>query len=165
MFYVTKDLEEAAISHRLGNGYPHKCLNLHGHNYHFQVTIRSEHLDRYGMVIDFGTIKKLFSDWIQKNWDHATLVSKSDITLLNFLQLEEQRFYTFPAYVNTTAEYMSKYLFKKFTTLMNDAIAKAVGDSINDKEKTQPPLCNCVELVEVKVWETKSSVATYREES
>lgn len=66
MYRVTKDLQDFALAHRLGKGYPNKCKNLHGHNYNVQVVLGADKLDQYDMVMDFGDIKKLFNVWVDR---------------------------------------------------------------------------------------------------
>lgn len=145
MHYVSKRLKDFSTSHRLGKGYPGLCKNGHGHGYHLEVTLKSERLNLYGFVMDFGEIKKLFDKWVQENWDHATLCAADDISLIRFLESEFQRHYILPKeYCNTTAENMSEFLFHQFQIMLRTS-------------------GNSVELVEVKVWETDDSVATYRE--
>ena len=145
MYRVTKDLQDFALAHRLGKGYARRCKNLHGHNYALRVTLGSESLDQYDMVMDFGEIKRLFDAWVQDNWDHATMVSMEDKVLLRFLEEEQQRHYVVSvANQNSTAEYMSKFLFEKFNELLHD-------------EQRNPKIV----LLEVKIWETKDSFATY----
>jgi 6-pyruvoyltetrahydropterin/6-carboxytetrahydropterin synthase len=38
-----------------------------------------------GMVLDFGDIKTITNEAIVQQWDHAFLVAKEDVTLVNFL--------------------------------------------------------------------------------
>ena len=146
-YSVTKCLSNAAVSHRLRNGYPGKCKNNHGHEYFYEVTLSSDTLDRYGMVIDFGEIKKMFDTWIQENWDHASVVSIHDEDYYNFLLKDEQRAYVIDLdqtkETNTTAEWMSQFLFETFETILNKKYAH-------------------IQLDEVKVWETETSYASYR---
>jgi len=143
MYKVTKDLQDFCLAHRLGKGYPGKCKNLHGHNYSVQVTLDSSCLDQYDMVIDFGDIKKYLNTWVQDNWDHATMVTKDDKALLNFLEVEDQRRFVVDEDQNSTAEFMSKFLFEKF----QEIIEKEVGGEVG--------------ILEVKVWETADSFATW----
>lgn len=144
MYYVTKTLRDFATCHRLGKGYPGKCKNLHGHNYFLEVTLKAENLDQFGMAIDFGDIKKYLDTWVQENWDHATIVSEDDKSLLEFLKNEDQRRYVVPSGNNSTAEWMSKFLFVKFSQIITEEVGERV------------------KVHEVKVWETRDSYATYK---
>lgn len=151
LYRVTKDLQDFALAHRLGKGYPNKCKNLHGHNYSVQVSLEAEQLDQFDMAIDFGDIKRAFNGWVQDNWDHACMVNQEDTSLLNFLTSEKQRMFIVPEKnKNSTAEWMSRFLFETFDQLLHQL-----------KEVT--PLFNHrgLQLVEVRVWETKDSFATW----
>lgn len=54
-------------------GHENKCRWLHGHNY--RVTFFCEgDLDEVGRVIDFGIIKSLLCEWLERNWDHKFLI-------------------------------------------------------------------------------------------
>ena len=48
-----------ACAHRLFD-YNGPCEDLHGHNYRILVTYCGEELDRFGMLVDFSDIKKVF---------------------------------------------------------------------------------------------------------
>jgi len=52
--------------------YEGKCENLHGHNWHVEVRLQSEGLDRLGMVMDFKEIKALVGEVLEK-FDHRCL--------------------------------------------------------------------------------------------
>lgn len=177
MYVVTKQLDDFCYGHRLGKGYSKKCINYHGHNGQVQVTLGANGLDKYDMVIDFGEIKKLFNTWVQDNWDHATMVSKSDKALLEFLEKEENKHFVIPENQNSTAEFMSRFLFEKFEELLEEekylrkrnqslekhSYSNAKGDEVQMVDINEP-LFNGVQLLEVKVWETKDSFATWRRE-
>ena len=140
IFKVTKRLRDANIAHRLLN-YDGPCKNIHGHTYHFEITIGSDKLDSLGMVIDFNEIKKICDDFIQDNFDHGFLIWKEDQELLELVNKIETKKYIFSK--NTTAENLAEFLFHSFRAEI-------------EKNKEN----NC-ELIEVKVWETETSVATY----
>lgn len=78
----------ASIAHRI-YGHQGKCKQLHGHNYHFTLTLFSEQLNVLGMVVDFGDIKEQFDKWILENWDHKTLLFKEDGIARYFKNYEE----------------------------------------------------------------------------
>lgn len=63
-------------------GYDGKCKNLHGHSYKLYVTvigtpIHDSDNPKFGMVIDFGDLKKIVKEEIEDVFDHATLFNKN----------------------------------------------------------------------------------------
>lgn len=58
MFEISVE-KTIAAAHRLFD-YNGPCEALHGHNYRVQVTYAGTELDRFGMLVDFGDIKKAF---------------------------------------------------------------------------------------------------------
>lgn len=63
-------------------GYDGKCRNVHGHSYKLSVTVigrpitDSENV-KFGMVIDFGDLKKIVKSEIVDQFDHATVFNKN----------------------------------------------------------------------------------------
>lgn len=49
-----------------------QCENLHGHNWHVEVYVQGEKLDRGGVLVDFGIIKKELKEVIG-TLDHTYL--------------------------------------------------------------------------------------------
>ncbi|MFZ3274973.1 MAG: 6-carboxytetrahydropterin synthase [Lutibacter sp.] len=63
-------------------GYDGKCKNIHGHSYKLSVTVIGTPISdstnvKYGMVIDFGDLKKIVSSEIVNKFDHATVFNKN----------------------------------------------------------------------------------------
>ena len=63
-------------------GYDGKCKNVHGHSYNLYVTVIGKPITdktnvKYGMVIDFGDLKKIVKDEIVDVFDHATVFNKN----------------------------------------------------------------------------------------
>lgn len=63
-------------------GYDGKCRNVHGHSYKLSVTVIGTPISRtdnvkYGMVIDFGDLKKIVKMEIVDIFDHATVFNKN----------------------------------------------------------------------------------------
>ncbi len=63
-------------------GYDGKCKNLHGHSYKLSVTVIGTPISdttnvKYGMVIDFGDLKKIVKEEIVDVFDHATVFNKN----------------------------------------------------------------------------------------
>lgn len=63
-------------------GYDGKCKNIHGHSYKLYVTVIGKPISdmgnvKYGMVIDFGDLKKIVKEEIVDVFDHATVFNKN----------------------------------------------------------------------------------------
>jgi len=74
-------------------GYDGKCKNVHGHSYKLSVTVIGTPINdtsnvKYGMVIDFGDLKKIVASEIVDKFDHATVFNKNTphIELANELE-------------------------------------------------------------------------------
>ncbi|HIC30732.1 MAG TPA: 6-carboxytetrahydropterin synthase [Flavobacteriaceae bacterium] len=63
-------------------GYDGKCKNVHGHSYRLDVTVIGRPISetsnvKFGMVIDFGDLKKIVKEEIVDVFDHATVFNKN----------------------------------------------------------------------------------------
>jgi len=63
-------------------GYDGKCKNVHGHSYKLSVTVIGKPIEdntnvKFGMVIDFGDLKKIVKEEIVDVFDHATVFNKN----------------------------------------------------------------------------------------
>ncbi len=132
MFRVTKEIW-FCYGHRLLN-YNGKCAHLHGHNGKAVITLETPALDPLGMVVDFTQLKLLVGRWIDDHLDHKMLLHKDDPIIPDLKRLGEQ-YVTLD--VNPTAENLAKLIY-------DHAI-----------EQNLP-------VVEVTLWETETSFATYR---
>ena len=79
-----------------------KCENLHGHNWHIEVRVIGEKLDRAGVLMDFGELKKHIAD-IMVTLDHH---------FLNDLEVFSE---AFPPSSENIAIYIADQLQKKIT--------------------------------------------------
>jgi 6-pyruvoyltetrahydropterin/6-carboxytetrahydropterin synthase len=133
MFRVAREIE-FCYGHRLLN-YDGKCKYLHGHNGKAVIVLEKETLDERGMLVDFSDIKKQVSAWIDQNLDHRMILNKAD-PVVNYLKQQGEPLFLVDA--NPTAENIAKLIF--------------------DFAKSQS-----LPVVEVSLWETFKSYATYRE--
>ena len=120
-----------------------KCATLHGHRYKVEITCSADTLDLVGRVVDFGVIKERVGGWIDRVWDHSTIVNAEDTSLLMWCTHEaaeqgKRRPYVMPS--EPTAENMARLLLGKSRELLKDV----------------PGLY----VLEVKVWETPNCYAT-----
>ena len=132
MFRVTQEIE-FCYGHRLLN-YGGKCRYLHGHNGRALIVMEGPELNELGMLVDFVEIKQSLRNWISDQIDHRMILCAEDPALPLLRELDE------PVLVipdNPTAE----------------NIAKLIHDFAADQG---------FPVVEVSLWETPKSFATYR---
>ena len=110
MIKVTREFSFSS-AHRLFQ-HEGKCSRLHGHNYKLTVSLTSidGSLDSLGRIIDFSKIKELVGTWLDKNWDHKTILYEGDRDLINSLAAYRDDIFIAP--FNPTAENMALYLYK-----------------------------------------------------
>ncbi len=133
IYCVTKEIR-FCYGHRLLN-YSGKCRYLHGHNGRALITLYARHLDAVGMVCDFTEMKESIGKWIDENLDHRMILSKHDPILPYLEKLGE------PMYVldeNPTAEAIARLIYREVARLGYP-------------------------VVQVTLWETETSFATYAE--
>jgi 6-pyruvoyltetrahydropterin/6-carboxytetrahydropterin synthase len=132
MFRVTREIH-FCYGHRLLN-YDGKCRNLHGHNGKAVLTLEGESLDQLGMLVDFSHIKRVVQTWIDDTLDHKMILHRDDPVLADLRRRDE------PVVIvdcNPTAEHIARMIF--------------------DYTKSQG-----LPVLEVTLWETENSCATYR---
>ena len=70
------------MSHAL-EGYDGACKQVHGHSYRLFVTVSGIPIDdpqspKYGMVMDFGDLKRVVRQTIIDRYDHAFVIRRTD---------------------------------------------------------------------------------------
>ena len=70
------------MSHAL-EGYDGACKQIHGHSYRLFVTVAGCPIDdpgnpKYGMVMDFGDLKRIVKQTIVDRYDHAFVIRRTD---------------------------------------------------------------------------------------
>ena len=132
MYRVSKSIS-FCYGHRLLN-YDGKCAHLHGHNAQAVITLERETLDELGMVEDFSHLKRLVWEWLDAEIDHTLLLHRDD-PVLPVLQHAGERVRVTD--FNPTAENIARMIY--------DYIA---GQGYP--------------VVDVTLWETETSQASYR---
>ncbi|MDD4956479.1 MAG: 6-carboxytetrahydropterin synthase QueD [Candidatus Omnitrophica bacterium] len=79
--YCVKVKGQFSSAHNL-RGYKGKCEDLHGHNWHVEVTVCRDGLDEIGMVMDFRELKDMVADVIGR-LDHKHLNELEGFTRAN----------------------------------------------------------------------------------
>lgn len=133
MYFITKVIE-FCYGHRLLH-YEGPCRHLHGHNGRAEIVLAADRLDACGMVVDFGEAKRIVKAWIDAHLDHRMALCKDD-PFVGLLQERGEPLFLMDA--NPTAENIAKAIY---------CIAKEQG----------------LPIFEVRLWETPSSFAAYRE--
>ena len=136
--------EEFETAHLLP-GYNGGCGNLHGHSYKIEVTVEGTQNIAFDMVMDFKDLKQAIKEVVP---DHRFVYADGDKIseeIAKVLDLYNIQYVRYPFY--TTAENMVGY----FAELIDNYIK----GELNYPE---------VNVVEVKLWETTNSYATWRRE-
>lgn len=86
---ITRRLEFDA-GHRIPSHHS-KCRHLHGHRYAIEVTLSGNIITEagateQGMVMDYSEVKRIANVAVVDLWDHAFLVHRQDVEVLQFLQ-------------------------------------------------------------------------------
>ncbi|MBI2071217.1 MAG: 6-carboxytetrahydropterin synthase [Elusimicrobia bacterium] len=131
-YRVTKTID-FSYGHRLLN-YNGPCRHLHGHNGRLEIILGSTKLDPRGMVVDFADIKMKIKRWVDDHWDHRMILNKKDPWLPELKKLDST---IVTVDDNPTAEHLSRLLFE---------VVRKLGFPV----------------VEVRLWETPASWASYR---
>lgn len=109
---------EFDAAHRV-YGHEGKCQHLHGHRYAAEVTVRAEHLDEVGRVIDFSVVKELVGGWVDRHWDHNILLNPDDPLAPILTARSDNRDPFFMPEGNPTAECMAVYLWTIAQSLLS----------------------------------------------
>ena len=130
---VTKTVD-FCYGHRLME-YDGKCRNLHGHNGLLEVDLEADSLDNLGMVMDFTKVKDIVKSWVDENLDHKMLLRRDDPVAPLLRNLGE------PFYLlddNPTAENIAMHIYHQVHS-------------------------QGLKVAEIRLWESSTSYATYRE--
>ncbi len=133
MYGVTREIP-FCYGHRLLD-YAGKCKYLHGHNGTAVISLEGESLDHLGMLMDFSKLKQTLGKWIDDNLDHRMILHRDD-PALEYLRAQGEPIYVMD--LNPTAENIAKLIFDQ---------ARFFGFPV----------------VEVKLWETASCYAVYKD--
>lgn len=84
MVRITKEFGFEA-AHAL-DGYDGLCREVHGHSYRLFVTVKGEPCDdpadpKFGMVMDFGELKRIVHEQILSRLDHALILRRTAANL------------------------------------------------------------------------------------
>ena len=146
MFQVTREIR-FCYGHRLLN-YDGKCRHLHGHNGRAVITLAADRLDALGMVVDFSTIKRVVSVWIDANLDHRMILHKDDPVLPH---LKAQGEPVFLMDVNPTAENIARLIYEFVAAQGFPVVEVKLWDKIRALDSLAKHLGLLVDKVDVRL--------------
>ena len=125
-------------------GYDGKCKNVHGHSYKLSVTVIGTPITdnsnvKWGMVIDFGDLKKIVNKEVVDVFDHAIVFNKNTPHVNLAMTMREQGHNVILADYQPSSENMV----------------------IDFAEKIKSKLPEGVELFSLRLQETDSSCAEW----
>ena len=98
--YKLNVISDFSAAHHLQD-YKGKCSNLHGHNWKVRVAVICEKTDKIGLTIDYGIVKKILNETMEK-LDHS--------------YLNELKFFIG---INPTSENIAKFIFEELKKKIN----------------------------------------------
>jgi len=142
MYRISKEFS-FSMGHRLSR-HLGLCKNIHGHNYTVIVALKSPTLNGNGMVMDFGDLKAIVSNYLKK-YDHALMINEDDVEGIEKLKevIPYLKVVTVPH--EPTAENMAREIYE----YVDSEVKKYAGEMSMDF---------------VTVYETDGSQATYSED-
>jgi len=125
-------------------GYDGKCKNVHGHSYKLSVTvigipIADNSNVKFGMVIDFGDLKKIVKEEIVDLFDHATVFNQNTPHIELAEELKKRGHHVILVDYQPTSENMV----------------------VDFSEKIKNRLPNSIELHSLRLQETETSFAEW----
>ncbi len=97
--YKIKVISNFSAAHSL-RGYKGKCESLHGHNWKVEAIISAKELNGLGMVMDFGDLKKMLGETLEK---------------LDHKYINKLEYFT---KINPSSEEITKYIFNELKPLI-----------------------------------------------
>lgn len=109
-------------------GYDGKCRNVHGHSYKLSVTVIGAPIAdpnhvKFGMVIDFGDLKKIVKEEIVDQFDHATVFNKNTPHIELAKELEKRNHHVILVDYQPTSEEMVAHFAEKIALRLPENIA------------------------------------------
>jgi len=116
MFEISVDYSFAA-GHALRN-YKGKCENVHGHNYKVRVTVKGDHLNSTGLLVDFGDLRGAMKSLVDR-LDHQFL---NDLSPFN--------------HVNPSAENLARYFCHEMAPQVKEQGARIASVTVWETDLT-----------------------------
>lgn len=75
MYEITVRVAPIAAAHAIKDHWS-ECKNIHGHNWEVFVTVAGSNLDKEGILVDFGWLKRIIRDKVFNELDHSIINDK-----------------------------------------------------------------------------------------
>lgn len=155
-YQSTKIFNNYSVALRQHKAIHSHCQLLHGYALKFKVTFESvepleeRQLDEMNWIMDYGGFKSQpigngLKDWMNRTFDHTTLIEKDDPQLESFEWMQELGLLKLVVMDKIGAESCAKLVYEKF----NDVMSKTGGGRI--------------EVVKVECWENENNSSIYME--
>jgi len=132
--------------------HPDKCRFPHGHSRKVEFVLEAADLDANDMVCDFKIIKEVMEDFLEQ-YDHALCVNTDDPKYAELKAAYGDRVIGFPK-ADPTTEILARAIHDHFKVVLGEYVATP---------DVRYPLRKSLRVVKVRVWETSSSWAEFRE--
>jgi 6-pyruvoyltetrahydropterin/6-carboxytetrahydropterin synthase len=132
--------------------HPDRCQFPHGHSRRVEVVLEADTLDDKQMICDYFVIKETMRDYLD-TFDHAMCINSAHPAYDALKSAYGERLIPFDD-MDPTSEIMAQTIFDRCKTQLAEYRKNGHPDY---------PLRETVRVVKVRVWETSSSWAEYRE--
>ena len=95
------------------------CNTIHGYSLTFKATFEADELDARSWVVDFGSLKS-FKGWLEKTFDHTTLVSADDPQLDWFKEAHNRKIIDMREVEATGCEATARMVFEYLEMWLKD---------------------------------------------
>jgi 6-pyruvoyltetrahydropterin/6-carboxytetrahydropterin synthase len=102
-----------------------KCFNMHGHEYHLELTLSYNEIHSIGYAIDFKEIRRVGMSFIDKRFDHGAIYNPADIDFIEPCRKHNTKIHLMNLmgegnFCNPSAENIVKELFFAFSKLLDN---------------------------------------------
>ncbi len=134
-----------------------KCENIHGHSWWASFDIgavdKPGGIDRFGISVEYGQVKKIVRDWIDKHLDHGAMLGTDD-ALLDAFQADRSKVFIF----GRTDQAYEGFSYDRLPWPTVEAVAQMLSDKIQEALDAQ---FDGLYVNSVYVKETHVNSATY----
>lgn len=86
------------------------CSYLHGYALQVELTFEAKELDYRNWVVGFGDLKEV-KGWLERNFDHKTIIAKDDPYVERFVELHDKGVLNLVILENVGMEAFAKHIY------------------------------------------------------